>query len=194
MKLLGITQRVAVLTEHEEIRDTLDQRWSSLIFSCGYLPYPIPNQHHLIDTLLKIPFAGIILSGGGMIGQESRERDLIEIALLEHALSHSLPLLGVCRGMELIMTYFGAFLEPVKGHAGTMHRVNFAECSISVNSYHNYGTSQFDGPFQIIARSEDGIIEAIEHRSLPIRGIMWHPERTLPFTALDKDILCHLFK
>jgi putative glutamine amidotransferase len=58
---------------------------------------------------------------------------------------------------------------------------------ISVNSYHHQAVNRVAPDFEIVARAEDGTIEAIVHRYLPIIGIQWHPE-IIPDTAESKLI------
>ena len=49
--------------------------------------------------------------------------------------------------------------------------------SCPVNSSHHQGVERLAKGFRITARSEDGVVEAIEHESLPVWGVQWHPER-----------------
>jgi len=134
---------------------------------------------------------GFVLSGGNDIGQRI-ERDLTEGLLLDHAKLHRLPILGICRGMQMMAHWSGASLHPVKGHVRTRHHLS-GEISGEVNSYHGFSLAICPDGFEIIAQSEDGEIEAIRHRSLPWEGWMWHPEREENFTSRDLQRIKELF-
>jgi putative glutamine amidotransferase len=62
-----------------------------------------------------------------------------------------------------------------------------------VNSYHGFSLATGPLDFEVLARSEDGEIEAIRHKSLPWEGWMWHPEREENFAARDVQRIKALF-
>lgn len=204
MKLVVLSQRVDDYPNRKERRDGLDQRLTSLILTIGYLPVPIPNAFHLEphsgalnkDTFNKwvnaINPGALLLSGGNDIG-DFPERDLVEGWLLDYAERHNLPALGVCRGMQLMGLRTGGKLKSLKGHVGTQHHLS-GVIKGKVNSYHNQGLVKCPPKFQILARSEDGNIEAIRHESLPWEGWMWHPEREPVISPQDIERLKALFK
>jgi putative glutamine amidotransferase len=193
MKLIGITQRVSMMPKTAERRDALDQKWASLLHECTYTPYPIPNHLPFLSSILELPLNGIILTGGNTLDTNAPERDALERAIIEYAISHSLPILGVCRGMQLILDYFGSSLERIAGHIGTIHPLQLQVGQMHVNSYHEYGAYTVQPPLQVMGRANDGVIEAVKHLHLPIYGIMWHPERNNPFTAWDLSLLRQIF-
>ena len=57
--------------------------------------------------------------------------------------------------------------------------------STDVNSYHRFGTRESRAPLETWAVASDGVVKAVRHRTLPVLGIMWHPERTSPVAAAD---------
>ncbi len=193
MKIIGITQKVVSVSEYGEKRDALDQRWAELLHTMGYTPYPIPNYIDLLPTILSLPLQGIVLTGGNTLNTDAPERDKVETALLEHALEKPLPLLGVCRGMQLILRYFGSKLEYLEGHVTPSHPIQWKGQLIDVNSYHDYGSFDVKAPLEVLGKASDGVIEAIKHTSLPIRGIMWHPERNIPFKPVDTQLIHDVF-
>ncbi len=193
MKVVAISQRVDAFLERNETRDALDQRLPAFIASCGYMPVPVPNAlgGRLHDWLMVVHPMAIVLSGGNDIGQ-CAERDDTELALLAHAMERQLPLLGICRGMQMTAHRAGASLHPVGGHVRTRHQLS-GTISAEVNSYHGHSLATCPDGFEVLARSEDGEIEAIRHLSLPWQGWMWHPEREEHFNDDDIHRLRALF-
>ena len=179
MKKLLITQRYDYYEKIDELRESLDQRLTSLITNAGFLPLPISNElleYNFLDYYLRIQSPdGIILSGGNNLGTYPR-RDDTELFLLNYAKTNNLPVLGICRGMQLMATWAGCNLKPIKSHVRTRHNLR-GEYQTDVNSFHSYSLSKCPTNFKVTATSEDGAIEAIKHESLPWEGWMWHPER-----------------
>lgn len=186
MKMVVVSQRVDVYPERNETRDALDQRLTAFIASCGYIPVPVPNSlgDALREWLTFVQPAAVVLSGGNDISQ-CAERDDTERVLLTHAQERQLSALGICRGMQMMAHWAGASLHPVSGHVQTRHHL-IGTISAEVNSYHGYSLYDCPEGFEVLARSEDGEIEAIRHRTLPWEGWMWHPEREDHFA--DDDI------
>ena len=58
-----------------------------------------------------------------------------------------------------------------------------------VNSYHEWGSREAPAGLKVWARAADGVVKAVRHSSLPVWGIMWHPERIHPFRREDLDLL-----
>lgn len=198
MKKIAITQRVEIESKSKERRDALDQRWISFLKKCNIIPIILPNDFNVAVSLLKEhSLDGILFTGGNDLidyGGDAPERDKTETFLLNHSIEQSIPLFGVCRGMQLIQHFFGIKLEKIKGHAGSRHNILMSGESFEVNSYHNFGTKENNNDeFNILAKAQDGVIEAIKHIKYPIYGIMWHPERETQFHANDLNIVKQCF-
>ncbi|MDJ0760184.1 MAG: gamma-glutamyl-gamma-aminobutyrate hydrolase family protein [Woeseiaceae bacterium] len=202
---LGITQRVDVVDAYGERRDCLDQRWAELAASIGMTIAPLSNipPERAAELLDGLDLAALILSGGNSLSAAdpdapdcAPERDAFEAAAIQWALQHDVPVLGVCRGMQMLNVWFGGSLEKIDGHAGTHHAVSATGASPlptsrTVNSYHNWGISieTLAENLDVLAQHEDGSIEAFRHRTHRVDGIMWHPERETPFNDEDLEFL-----
>ena len=189
MRKVAITQRVTVIPEYGERRDCLDQAWPRFIAACGLLPLPLPN---VIDVALALcggsDLAGLVLTGGNdlaALGGDAPERDATENALLDAAESRGLPVLGVCRGMQLIQQRCGVPLQRVEGHVTRRQVIQVNGESTEVNSYHRFAAFDSRPPLEVWAVADDGVVKAIRHSAEPITGIMWHPERCAPFSPAD---------
>lgn len=194
-----VTQRRDFFAHRSEIRDSLDISLYSLLQQLGLLPIPLPSIHSMLHNYIDtIRPSAIILSGGNDLGT-CIERDNLEALLLTFALNNSIPVVGLCRGMQFINYFQGGSQRRVSSHAGTRHKLlgPLSTTYISpVNSFHNFGITHNDlgASLEPLAWSDDGVIEAFRHSYLPWLGIMWHPERENPFLTSDLELLYkHLF-
>jgi gamma-glutamyl-gamma-aminobutyrate hydrolase PuuD len=195
LKIVVVSQRVDVFPARNETRDALDQGLIEFLLVAGCLPIPVPNYlfdgnagNDIFDEwIARIAPQGIVLSGGNDVGS-CPSRDLTENSLLDYAEHNLLPVLGICRGMQIIGIRAGVELRSVVGHARTRHTLS-GEIICDTNSYHNLALAATPTGFDVLARSSDGEIEAIRHQTLPWQGWMWHPERERPFAFDDIERL-----
>jgi N5-(cytidine 5'-diphosphoramidyl)-L-glutamine hydrolase len=194
MKTILITQRVHIIPSYQERRDCLDQRWFDFLSKISCYPILVPNNSDILQLILNNnKIDGVILTGGNNLvsyGGDAPERDHIENILINYSVNNKIPIIGVCRGMQMIQNYFKVNLERIENHVATKfllkakHKSQHTEYLKSlkkVNSYCNYGSFTTSNELDIVATNKHKTIFAIEHTNLPIWGQMWHPERENPF-------------
>jgi N5-(cytidine 5'-diphosphoramidyl)-L-glutamine hydrolase len=198
MKAVGVTQRVEVVPGYGERRDCLDQAWAKFLLACGVLPILLPNVTEAALALCEqTTIAGLILTGGNDLaacGGDAPERDEVEEKLLDFVEQRGLPVLGVCRGMQVLQQRFGIPLQRVEGHVAQCQVIRINGEKTEVNSYHHFGAFESRPPLDIWALADDGIVKAVRHSSKPVIGVMWHPERCSPFRAADVQLVRELFR
>ena len=189
MRLVAISQRVDIYPDRGERRDALDQSWVRLLAACGLVALPMPNHVATARTMFgAMPVTGLLLTGGNDLARysgDAPERDETERLLMQLARARRLPVLGVCRGMQVIQDAFGVPQAAVPGHVAVRHRVDGTMRGAEVNSFHAYGATATVAELEVLARAPDGVVEALRHRDEPILGQMWHPERESPYDAAD---------
>lgn len=195
--------RIDVVEHRKEIRDSIDQKLIEFIGLSGFNSILVPNlikdeniqleneNKQLNNWLNEIGIEGVVLSGGNNIG-EFPIRDKLEYALINYALKRGIPLLGICRGMQVLASWSGVDLSPVKDHIKTRIDIT-GEITQNVNSFHEFVISQCPNNFSILAKCNHGTIQAIKHITLPWEGWMWHPEREKPFKKYDINRFKEIF-
>ncbi|USG63727.1 gamma-glutamyl-gamma-aminobutyrate hydrolase family protein [Brevibacillus ruminantium] len=190
------------------------QDYPKSVAAAGGLPIVLPYLYPEI-TLETLPLVdGIILSGGEDVdpfnygeephlhlGYTTPERDDVEIELVQYALDHNIPLLAICRGVQILNVALGGTLiqdipsqvkQPLqhsqKAERGRdTHWVTIEEGSwlahifeaeqIRVNSLHHQALKDVASELKIVAKASDGIVEAVEYTGSSFAiGVQWHPE------------------
>lgn len=207
-KLIVLSQRVDWENAYQERRDALDQRWAELLNECNLLAVPLANQPDIIPAVLeRLHPDGIILTGGAtpaIYGGQAPERDKCDEQLIAYALQKQIPLLGICRGMQSLILYFGGSLKQVNGHRAQRHVLHLSDEAVvfmekptlaarEVNSYHEWAADNLGDGLLPLLYASDGNVEAMKHKDAPIYGIMWHPEREYPFSPQDLAIVDGVF-
>lgn len=208
LKKIGLTQRVENLPDRNERRDCLDQAWTTMLLDCGYTPVPLPNLTTDVPELLRAyGLGGLILTGGNDIADlpgarnTAPERDRFETLLLRHSAQEGMPLLGVCRGLQMLMRHYGGTLSPVGNHVACRHPLIVEDAPGApltdrdeINSFHDFGIARADlgSELVVLASAPDGSIEAVRHQRYNQWGIMWHPERD-PSDPRDATLIRKIF-
>ena len=191
---IAVSTRLSPATGYEEQRDSISRDWIKLFSSLSinnYILLPNMEPKMLNEYCDYHSVNGFLLTGGDVIGNDIT-RDKVEFAALNIAKDKSLKVLGICRGMQMISSFFGGTLKSVDGHLATRHIIN-DRGSRTVNSYHTFAIDNLPECFKVIYRSNDNSIESVSHKILPWNGCMWHPERSKIIHPMDKKMIKSLF-
>jgi len=187
--------------------------YAQAVAQTGGLPLFAPNLTPELAEAYLSHADGILLSGGGDIdprhfgqsphpdlGMVDEERDLFELALYRAAKTRGLPILGICRGVQVINVTEGGTLHQhlpalpktlqhsqrnkdgtpfhaVKLEPHTTLAKHYGETSIRTNSYHHQAIDTLGKELKATAWSDDGTIEAVEGTGNAfVLGVQWHPE------------------
>ena len=180
----------------------------------------VPHAAYLPEPDLSCD--GLILAGGGdmepsLYGQKNNlsegidtDRDRAEFALLDAFSAAGKPVLGICRGHQVVNVWAGGDLIQDLGEKNTVHRrveqdkihrIHAARgvlrklygSSFDVNSAHHQAVGIVGEGLTVTARSEDGVIEAMEHGRLPIFTFQFHPERMNSAGTVDGGAIFRWF-
>lgn len=183
---------------------------------------PTDDLDQAISEMLKCD--GLLLSGGEDVnpayysqtptehcGKIVAHRDHAEIKMLEAFFPTGKPILGICRGEQLLNVYCGGTLHQdigtlakcrhkdylrknwgshmVTTNPGTKLAAILNQKTFPVNSLHHQAVDQLGPDLIAAAYSEDGLVEAIEHKTHRFcLGVQWHPEHMSPFSKLQRRI------
>ena len=184
------------------------QNYENACLNAGFSPYTSLSISELCTC------DGLLLPGGGDItplfyGQAQNgsrsidtELDILQIQALDFFVLNRKPVLGICKGMQLINIYFGGTLIQDMSNSAyhqhpdsdIMHLSSAKSDSILariygenfvINSNHHQAVDKLGKGLTAIQYSNDGIIEGFVHQSLPILGVQWHPERMDKIESLN---------
>jgi putative glutamine amidotransferase len=190
---------------------TVNVGLSDLAEEAGAVPLLLSPTAHVDDVLDRLD--ALVLQGGGDVhpeyyGQElhaetntlDRRRDEFELALLAGARNRAMPVLGICRGIQLVNVGYGGTLvqhlpdvteldhEQLGTWDAVAHRIAIAPdsrlarqmgaTSMDVNSVHHQALDRLGDGLTAVAWADDGVVEAIEHQMDRVLAVQWHPEWT----------------
>ncbi|MBV8690225.1 MAG: gamma-glutamyl-gamma-aminobutyrate hydrolase family protein [Actinobacteria bacterium] len=211
------TRNVAVLIGRQPVeRYSVHRGYVDAVWAVDAVPLLVPagpgaDLDRCLAVLNRVD--GVLATGGGDVdpsvyGEQAGdrmmevdpERDRVEVAIVRAARRRGIPVLGICRGIQLMAASLGGALVkdlPTAGHDGhweedkqyqPVHSVEADANSlasmalagaIEVNSIHHQAVADPGPDLRASAWSADGVIEAIEGAGA--LGVQWHPERLLEF-------------
>lgn len=195
---VAVSQRVVRDPKHDERRDALAQDWAECWDTLEVAPLLVPNTLRRCAPMLDFwKIDAVLLTGGNTpcapgvdAGEDAApERDRTERELIRYARAKNLPVVGICRGAQMLNLYFGGRLREVEdldAHVGAIHPVSLAPwmgvSTAEVNSFHRWSIDPNALPEALLpfAWDAEANVEAFHHREEPIVGLMWHPERPGP--------------
>jgi len=166
---IALTQREIVLDNAAGrfVFDALERIWYK--FLVGHDLLVIPNSC-LID---HIDADCVIITGG----PDSMARHCTENKVYSYAREHDIPVIGICHGGFVINDLEGGDNGHIDNHHGVDHDVVMQGRTYTVNSYHSQCISTLAPDLLPMAWDNDNHVEAFHHKSKPIYGVIWHPER-----------------
>lgn len=209
-------------------RSYVNDDYVKSVISAGAIPIilPLNTNEEIIKAQLSM-IDGLILSGGydvnpllfgeephRLLGMTMNERDTFDALLIKHALDMQLPILGICRGCQILTAVCGgtlyqdcslsegSYIKHSQGHTPAVpsHTVTIAKDSelysifgeqTIVNSFHHMSIKDVAPGFKVTAVAKDGIVEAIEKIDGSFAlATQWHPEM---MASSNHDML-QLFK
>ncbi len=226
--LIGITTRNGKDSDgHPTV--TIQHAYVNAVLGAGGVPVPIPNILPGEDLRqLYSQLDGILFSGGGDISLNyfhgsdhpridgiDEARDTTEISLVRAAVNDNKPLLGICRGAQVMNVALGGTLythipDQLKGaldhdypgnlRKAIVHPVNvdeasrsaeiFGETLLHVNSLHHQGLKDIAPSLRVAGHASDGLVEVVElPEHLYAVAVQWHPE-----WLTDQPAMQRLFK
>jgi gamma-glutamyl-gamma-aminobutyrate hydrolase PuuD len=219
---------VAIGREHVDGRlfDAAPDDYVTSVVAAGGIPLLVPPLPAAAAPLVLSAAAGLLLTGGGDVapfrygeatdsatGEVDDERDESELALTRQAVAMGLPILGICRGAQLLNVALGGTLSqhisddgPVRHRWGqrryeAVHRVDVDAATVlasavgarhlMVNSIHHQAVERVAPGLRATALAEDGVIEALEGLAGHVLAVQWHPE-CLPVETASRGLFSWL--
>ena len=207
---IGLTSCPGVF--EDRLVATIERAYTAAIVHAGGIPLYLPMLDPLQADAVASVLDGILFTGGGDVdptwygrspspnlGKVDAEQDSWEMALVRAGLAHDLPMLGICRGAQVMNVALGGTLVQhlpditslehcVKERCSTpVHDVVVDEASrlrailgvgdLGVNSLHHQAVEELGEGLVPVAWAEDGTLEAIESSGTRrMIGVQWHPE------------------
>jgi putative glutamine amidotransferase len=164
MKIV-ITQREIKI--RSTVYDCLERGWYKLLDKHELIPVPNGCEYN-------ISFADCLIISGG---NTTESRELTETHCFAQAVANGIPVLGVCHGAFVLNRWFDGVNVPADDHDQINHDVFLESSWQSVNSYHRVRIETLANEFDIVAYDKNNHVEAFKHKTSPIWGLVWHPER-----------------
>ena len=185
---------------------SVEKNWYDFFKNLDINLVPINSQNYSENFKKSTKISGIIIPGGNDIYKIKKNkinflRDKLEYKLINYSLRNKIPLLGVCKGFQVIADFYNGKLAKCTNHVGTFHNLKINKKSrfinsktLNVNSFHNYGVKKLSDNFNVISKTNDQFIEIAEHKFEKILCFMSHPERFSKSEKKLKLVIKRFFK
>jgi len=213
----GRMNRPTAINEIQDVWTGCDIDYVNSIIRAGGAPVLLPRigDAEAVEAAVDAA-AGLLLTGGGDIcsleygeephptlGLQDPIRDSMELLATRHAQERGIPILGICRGLQLlnvaaggtliqdvksqvpnVLQHYTYSLEPVFGHSieiepGSLLHEVMRVARTNVNSYHHQAVKDVGRGLKVVARAADGVVEAIEASDgRPVLAVQFHPEES----------------
>lgn len=224
---------IGITANFGEYGSQLAEAYYESVRCAGGLPVILPASESvddLEDFLRRVD--GLLFSGGGdlnplLIGEEpcvalhsvNHKRDVQELVLMRRAMDKQMPILGICRGVQVMAAALGGrvvqdiYTSKIYGgellkhsqdldRACPSHSIRIEKDSklyelmqtevLEVNSFHHQAVCDPGRGMRIVAKSPDGVVEAIESAEYKsVIGVQWHPES---FVVKERNVMLPLFE
>jgi len=193
MLKIGITSNIKEY--YKGYIDFIDHYWLDYFEKKNINYYLVPNKKKLSKKKIK-EINLLIIPGGNDVSnilKTSKKRNIVEKNLIKICFKKKIPILGICRGAQLLNKSFGGKISKIKKHMRTRHNIFFTNREfikknfLNVNSFHNDGIKKNDlsKSFKVLASDKHKNIEMFISNNKKIIGTMWHPEREKNTLLLD---------
>ncbi|MGI8927828.1 MAG: gamma-glutamyl-gamma-aminobutyrate hydrolase family protein [Tepidiformaceae bacterium] len=230
--LIAVTTSIAAATPRAPERAQLNASYLHAVQRAGGVPIMVPPflSPEALAAILAVA-RGLILTGGGdvspaLYGEEphpatagaSDARDSVELECIRHAIETGMPVLAICRGMQVLNVAFGGSLvqdiptalpealphgqaearevptHEVVAAPGSRLAGVLGAATLSVNSLHHQSVRDIGKGLEVVARAPDGVIEAMEMpaREAFLLAVQWHPEELAPHSAPARHLFAAL--
>jgi N5-(cytidine 5'-diphosphoramidyl)-L-glutamine hydrolase len=209
---IAISQRIVENQSYVEFRDALAHDWATWvekIFPQAAL-IAIPNHPGSIKDWWLAASPDLLILSGGNNWAEFRDRDDTESLAVSLARKSSIPIVGVCRGLQGLNMMLGGSIQnditsfSTERHVAADHRVSIFEKAfldiaktetLTVNSFHDQGVLLTDlaPELKAFALADGDIVEGLFHMEEPILAVQWHPERLIRSQGFDMSIIRNLY-
>lgn len=207
---IGVTTTPGMMDDH--LVELVNRAFVDAVVRAGGIPFGIPVLEAADVETALLAVDGVLLSGGGDIDPTrygalpvpevfgiDPGRDAFEVALVLAAARAGLPVLGICRGCQVMNVAMGGSLHQhvpaltgrdhfqkqfsmvpvheIRVTPGTLLSEVVKTTTVEVNSLHHQAVDRVGVGLQVVAWSDDGLVEGVESATTArLLGVQWHPE------------------
>ena len=196
---IGVTCRI--LIEDGTRKEFVNEDYFKLLDRYNFVPVVLSSTSSKLDELLEMCDCFLIPGGDDIDAEYYQEKnheknflvdpkiDVLDMKVIDYALSHNKPVLGICRGFQIINVYFGGTL--IQHIEDNSHKKNYDDDlelnehsklidvlpkKFKINSFHHQGIDEL-GDGLIVDGTSKGMVELITHERYPLIATQYHIEQ-----------------